>query len=450
LIFLTNHKRNSSRYESVKYLENDEGRVIIFHLEDLTQHLIDDLDAAMPRTQELRLTDVHQVLTPAREDTRVPTSIVFARLADFIEYMARDPNDLLFARNVRLDLQDTEVNKDIKKTFRENPTEFAFSHNGITLLCEEQRHMTGTQELLLYNPRVVNGSQTLHSIRDVRPYSTNARVMVRIIEIPPVGGDDLPAKINERKIIINKISERSNQQNKIEKWNLVANDDFQLEIYRYFRRKGLFYERRQNEWRKRGVQLKGVGIARGPSLKKLAQRIAAYHWNSKKLGPANAKVSGGELFARDTYQELSNTPVEIVYQVYLLDKILVDAYRDLPKTPKYLGYMKGHIDLALLALIVRAFEESHAQWGRADFTRLLEAQLNAAGRSWQLWKVLAKDSVSHIYAHYAKEDKAHKKQKGFPLTFNNYFKSQARVGKIFDRSVPAKLIKVAQQLLRSK
>lgn len=72
--------------------------------------------------------------------------------------------------------------------------------------------------------------------------------MVRIIEIPPIAGSDLPEQVAKKREIVNKISIRSNQQNAIKRWNLLANDDFQIAVYRFFRAKGLFYERRDKEW----------------------------------------------------------------------------------------------------------------------------------------------------------------------------------------------------------
>jgi hypothetical protein len=75
--------------------------------------------------------------------------------------------------------------------------------------------------------------------------------MVRVIEIEPPRGDALDRKIQRRKEVIGKIAVRSNQQNPIKSWDLASNDDFQLELFRFFRNKGFFYERRDREWRQR-------------------------------------------------------------------------------------------------------------------------------------------------------------------------------------------------------
>ena len=45
LLFVTNHRRNDKYYTQVA-----DGPVEVFHLEDLLQYLIDDIDGAMPRT----------------------------------------------------------------------------------------------------------------------------------------------------------------------------------------------------------------------------------------------------------------------------------------------------------------------------------------------------------------------------------------------------------------
>ena len=102
----------------------------MFHLEDLIQHVLDDLDGAMPRTDDLVLQQVGTVLSPGSDEIGVSTTIVFARLVDFIEYMEDDPYELLFARNVRVGQGKTAVNEAIRKTFLEHPEQFAYSNNG--------------------------------------------------------------------------------------------------------------------------------------------------------------------------------------------------------------------------------------------------------------------------------------------------------------------------------
>jgi hypothetical protein len=323
LYFVTNCRRNEAQIQATRTAD-----VQVFHLDDVLQFMQDYIEDAMPHTAPLLLTGINTVLSAGDQDSAVPTSIVFARLTDFIKYMEDDLFELLFARNVRLSLGKTPVNMEIRKTFMESPKEFAFSNNGITLLCENFRHEPGTREVVISNPRIVNGSQTLHSIRDAPHHpSDTARVMLRIIQIPPATKKDLPEKVAHRKDVIHKISIRSNRQNSIKNWDLVSNDEFQHEIARYFRSKKFFYERRRKEWSYRRTELKSLGIRRGPDNKALAQLMASYYWDEKILGPVAAKRELGQLFDGNHYDHLKTTPPDLTYQLFLLDGIIQTCVR---------------------------------------------------------------------------------------------------------------------------
>ena len=267
---------------------------------------------------------------PTRLIPRYATSIAFARLVDFIAYMESDPFDLLFARNVRVQksVKSSEANRSIQDTFRRRPREFVYSNNGITVLCEKSIYESGPKQLTLINPRVVNGSQTLHSIRDVDSPSHNARAMVRIIEIPRLSGNELRREIRDRRNVIDNITTRSNLQNPIKRWDLVSNDDFQMELYRTFRRHGYFYQRREGEWDLRSRELRSVGVAKGPLNKKLAQLIASYHWDNAELGPAKAKLSVTKLFDPSAYEQVRKTNPELAFQLFLVNENLEQAYAE--------------------------------------------------------------------------------------------------------------------------
>jgi hypothetical protein len=64
--------------------------------------------------------------------------------------------------------------------------------------------------------------------------------MVRIIELPQLNGDELTQQSELRRQTIEKIAVRSNRQNPIKSWDLVANDDFQLAIFS-FPERGIFF-----------------------------------------------------------------------------------------------------------------------------------------------------------------------------------------------------------------
>lgn len=442
LMFVTNHRKNPWQYESVRNYDMD-----IFHLEDLIQFMADHIEDAMPKTPPLLLTGISTLLTPDRHDTEVPTSIVFARLIDLIKYMQKDPFGLLFSRNVRLWLGNKGVNKEIRETFETAPKEFVFSNNGITMLCEKHRHDPGSHELWIENPRVVNGSQTLHSIRDADNPNPNARVMVRVIEVPPLKPDEVSAQAQKRKDIIHKISTRSNRQNPIKKWNLVSNDDFQNSLARYFRAKKLFYERRQNEWNYRRTELKSVGVKRGPEIRWMGQLISSFNWDRKHVGPVKAHHQVGLLFEDDAYDIIKETSPELAYQIYRLSTLVDSAFWALSEDKQYIANMYGHAWLTVFALVVKAFQTANAGWGENRFTSFLESEWEGWNDHASDWKKLVLAAIEQLRTYYLKENVIHKRREGQPLPYNTYFKSQTSVSKVLKAPVSRDTFKCTRKVV---
>jgi len=445
LMFVTNHRCNTAYFEQVRNIP-----VKVFHMDDLIQCIVDDIDGAMPRTPPISFHGIHSLLPADRADTEVATSIIFARLLDFIRYMESDPFDLLFNRNVRvaISVSRSKVNRAIRETFKEHPKEFAFSNNGITMLCEKQHYDPGQKVLTLENPRVVNGSQTLHSIRDVANPSPNARVMVRVIEIEPPCGDGLEEKIVRRKEVIGKIAVRSNQQNPIKSWDLASNDDFQLELFRFFRNKGLFYERRDREWKQRSRELRSVGIKYGASIKWHTQLISSFYWAKPRLGPAVAK-NVSDLFEGDLYDSIRETTPEVAFQIYLLDELLWESRSVLSKEKVYIQNLRSYEYFSLFSLVVRVLSEVGAKWGGCDLTAQLQAQSHDYSKHYILWRKLTKACIDHIVIAFKKEATQYSRHEGQELSYANYFKSQSSVARMLKAGLPAEIRHCGRATLKS-
>jgi hypothetical protein len=364
--------------------------------------------------------------------------------------MENDPFDLLFNRNVRvaISISRSKVNRAIRDTFKTCPKEFAFSNNGITMLCEKQHYDPGEKILTLENPRVVNGSQTLHSIRDVPDPSKNARVMVRVIEIAPPRGDDLEEKIQQRKAVIGKIAVRSNQQNPIKSWDLASNDDFQLELYRFFRNKGFFYERREREWRLRSRGLRSVGIQYGASIKWQTQLISSFHWAKPRLGPAMAK-NVAELFEGEVYESIRETPIELVFQLFLLDSNLCQCRNELARDKVYIRNLRYYEYFALFSLAVRAMTDVGAKWGDPALTAQLIGQWPEFSPIHDKhWRTLTKVGIDYIFSAFKKDSRRYARKEGEDLTYANYFKNKSYINRIIKRSLSREVKSCARAALR--
>jgi hypothetical protein len=437
LHFVTDHRKNEKQYSSVRNYD-----VVILHLDDLLHYVAEYMEDAMPETETLLLSGISNVLTPPPAESAVPTSIVFAKLIDFVNYMENDPFDLLFARNVRVWRgvgRKEETNRDIQNTFRDAPHEFAYSNNGVTIICDTHTHDPGKQELLLRNPRVVNGSQTLHSIREVDHPSRDARVMVRIIEVPSSQGESFPDR-EQKKEIVRNICLRSNQQNPIRRSDLVANDDFQQELSRYFRDKRVFYERRRGEWKYKAFQLKSIGIDRGPDVPWMTQLISAFHYDRQRFGPGAAQAKLKELFEEDSYSLIRKTSPTLAYQLYLLAEISERTIKRLAAKRQYIANAKGYINLTAFAWLCKILRHNGVAFGKERLNQVLEREYAAEHQAWQ---ASIKDIIDHILKDFARAAAAVSKKDGAELTLANYLKNPRLIDQLMVKPVPGHFRSIA-------
>jgi len=315
--------------------------------------------------------------------------------------MKADTHDRLFARNIRHFKTAGKVNDQIRATFNDSPLEFLYSNNGITVVGDRIVHDAARRELQIDNPRVVNGSQTLHSVarafevRGSRSTDLDATVVVRIVTMERTTGETPAAAVAAKKTIVDKIAARSNSQNPIRSFNLVANDGFNHSVRRFFRRKKIHYENREHEWRQRKAELAAEGYVQGPNLKRLAQLIASFHWEGSEqgLGPARAYSNVGKLFENEgTYRQIASTTPELAYQLYLsfvrMESALKALQRD-SRARQAIHALGTQARFALFALIVRVLSESGATWGSADLTSSLELDRD--------WSPLMTAIVNSVY-----------------------------------------------------
>lgn len=437
LIFITTFRRDKKYSPSRNY-----HGVKIFDIEDIYQTLSDDIDGAAPATDPLTLYEIKNILKSGTKNSVANINVVFGRVCDFVPYLKADHYDLLFARNVRVAISTSKsnINESIANTYGDFPKEFAVSNNGITIVCDAIKKKKGGA-LSLSNPRVVNGGQTLNSIRNAQKHPKAARVMVRIIE---VGGKRTGTDWTEKKLLSNKIARRANEQNPIKKWDLVANDDYQLELFRMFRARSIFYDRRVGEYRKKTRRMKSFSMRRGPSIKSLTQLLASFKYNDDFLGPANAKLSVSTLFDRENYDEIEGTNPEVVYQLALLYMICVASYRRYAASSKR-GQMAKHGNLFCFTIACRAIRSAGWRFGSNKLKRALEVFKD--NNAWEdcegLWQNAIEATLNFANAKFKKE-----KSRG-NLTANNYFKTDSYLRPIFEgqRRLPAKMIEAFSNAL---
>lgn len=201
----------------------------------------------------------------------------------------------LFARNIRDNLDLTDVNIKIRNTLLEQPEHFWYFSNGITMLCETIRPIGKSVpgkvgDFQLTGVSVVNGAQTVSAIH--RAYTANpdsaqfGRVMVRLISLedcPPGFGDQVTTTTNTQ----NPIEERDFKS--LDQAQVQLRDDFALMLH-------LSYVI------KRGEALPEPD--HGCSMMEAAEALAATSPNAELAAAAKRDQNLAGLWEDDTYQEI--------------------------------------------------------------------------------------------------------------------------------------------------
>jgi len=190
--------------------------------------------------------------------------VALVKLTDYLRFITDEKGNLrtnFFDANIRDYQGEIAVNEAIGKTLLTGKEEFWWLNNGITIVTSKVGgHM---RELVIDDPQIVNGLQTSQKIFDhfkSRPdleQSENRELLVRVIQVDNAETHDA-------------IIEATNSQTRISPSSFWATKQIHRDIETVFRNQGLFYDRRKNSYRRKGIPLaKVVGIS------ELAQAVAA-------------------------------------------------------------------------------------------------------------------------------------------------------------------------------
>lgn len=250
-----------------------------------------------------------------------------------------------FESNVRDYQGKNSVNNSIAETLL-NPSkeDFWWLNNGVTILASKITPIT-TRELQLENPKIVNGLQTSTEIFNY--FSKNndlddekRNILVRLI---------VPETEESRDNIIF----ATNNQTSIPKSSLRVTDTIHLQIEMYFKNRGLYYDRRKNQYK--NLKKKSKDIV---SVSFLAQCLITIIL--KKPDFARARPST-LLTDDDTYEELygTNIDLEVYYKAALLGKKVQNNLRNtLTMTPAERSDILFYLLYAVVASVLNKREIS--------------------------------------------------------------------------------------------
>lgn len=298
-----------------------------------------DLYDRMQKKERLDLSLIYKKFdTSYNTSEEVKSFVGFAGARDIID-ACKENMDVIFDENIRLYEGDNDVNNGIYNTaVGEDSKNFFFYHNGIVLICDSCKNSTGNQQLLLEGASVVNGCQTINSLK--RAYDDNSLkddvfVQFRIIETSDF---DLRAKITEY----------LNSQTKIKDSYFLANDTFIRALQSDLMEKGYFLQRLFNEYSyKRSLgKVEEFDKKNVLELEKVIQVFSAFYHNEYA---AKAKRGKGELFDKKVIENVvsSISSDKVIHSMEWYNKIskVITKYRKGKRSDNYNREFFDFIDI---------------------------------------------------------------------------------------------------------
>jgi len=223
----------------------------------------------------------------------VKSYVGFANAIDIIN-SCEEHMDIIFDENIRLYEGDNNVNTGIYSTATTDESKnFFFYHNGIVLICDKCKNSTGNQMLLLEGASVVNGCQTINSLKrafDDDKIKEDIFIQFRIIET-----SDFDLRAN--------ITEYLNSQTKIKDSYFLANDPFVRELQSELLSKGYFLERLAHEYSYKR-ELNKVDEFEKKKILVLEKAIQIYSVYFHNEYAARAKRGKNELFDKKVIENI--------------------------------------------------------------------------------------------------------------------------------------------------
>ena len=146
----------------------------------------------------------------------------------------------LLALNLRYYIRNTELDKKIRETIRDNPASFWFKNNGITIICEKFRF--DGREVHLENFSIVNGGQTTYMLHKSKNLDAAHDFWLSCKIIKTVG-----ITADEKNAFSLEIAKAANSQKPIKDADLKANSPEQRSFAQAMRAIGIFYQTKRGE-----------------------------------------------------------------------------------------------------------------------------------------------------------------------------------------------------------
>lgn len=192
-------------------------------------------------------------------------------IKDYYNLITQDNEilDVLFEGNIRdFEGQTVEVNKNIKNTLEEvYDADFWWLNNGITMIVDSYTPLPNDSAKVV-NPIIVNGLQTSYTIFNYfkenidKLENEDRNILLKIVNTDSTNISDM-------------IISSTNRQNAVKPAQLKATDPIQKDIEQLLLKNGIYYERRKNYYKNRGIDKHKI-----VTLENLAQYLESIYYGN--------------------------------------------------------------------------------------------------------------------------------------------------------------------------
>jgi AIPR protein len=275
-----------------------------------------------------------QLIENRGDDTGVYSVVCTAKVTDLLKWVLPSGDVSQFLqKNVRGYEGEKEINNGIIASFEKEPRWFWYKHNGIVIFADSLIVSSDSSKLILRNPQIVNGGQTLvatyKAFDKLGRKDSDAEVLVRVYRFPY---DRMETHKEGLEIV-----KALNSQNPIKPSDLHSNDSRQVRLEKLFEELDYKYHR------KRAKENKSARFS-------ITMRNLALNYLVCKKQIPHEGVTGKieEIFSESTrYQEvfpedrigrdLGLTHIALEYVlVWQITELLAKVRKDLPKKEREL------------------------------------------------------------------------------------------------------------------
>lgn len=203
----------------------------------------------------------------------------------------------LFARNIRGFLgKATKINRSMQATLEEEPENFFYYNNGVTIICDHAKKESekGRDILRVRNPQIINGQQTTRTLSALPIQARKASVLIKVIQVPR----DVREKEDGFESLVSAIVQGTNWQNPVKQSDLVVNDRKQIEIERELRKLGYLY------LRKRQSKSEAKRVANVKYLKTIKKEEIARAVVACEMDPMLLRLGVENFFSEEQYHDV--------------------------------------------------------------------------------------------------------------------------------------------------